>query len=116
MFIKKIATKTTLEEPGDLQRRQVLKQGFSSMIALSVGPIVTGCEDSNTDFAASIQKLFAATTSNIENIGPLATDPDENGFLLPPGFSSRVLAKLISQRARTVIIFGTTAPMVAQFM
>ncbi len=93
MFINKIITKTTLEEPDNLQRRQLLKQGFSSMIALSVGPVVTGCEDSNTDFAASIQELFAAPTSNIENIGPLATEPDENGFLLPPGFSSRVLAK-----------------------
>jgi hypothetical protein len=37
--------------------------------------------------------LTAGLTSNLASVGPLAATPDANGVLLPPGFTSRVVAR-----------------------
>ncbi|MEC9375935.1 MAG: alkaline phosphatase PhoX [Pseudomonadota bacterium] len=70
-------------------RRRLLKQGFASVFALSTGQMITGCgSDSHATVSPS-----NPDSSNLGNIGPLSDTPDANGFLLPSGFTSRVLAK-----------------------
>lgn len=70
-----------------LSRRTVLKQSVASMVALSTGSLLSGCHLSGSSGGG------ATTVSNIGNIGPLSTTPDANGFFLPDGFTSRLLAK-----------------------
>jgi len=71
--------------PANLSRREVLKNGFASMAVLSSGSLLSACHsDSN---------ISPVSQSNIGNVGPLSGTPDENGFFLPDGFTSRLLAK-----------------------
>jgi uncharacterized protein len=64
----------------DLSRRDLLRMGFKSMAAISAGTLLSACNSTSK-------------TSNINNIGLLSETPDENGLLLPEGFSSRIIAK-----------------------
>lgn len=75
-----------------LSRRAVLQRSLNSMGLLTTGAMLAGCNlfDDSDD---SVGSGAPAMVSNIANIGPLGVTPDENGFLLPEGFSSRIVAK-----------------------
>ncbi len=73
------------ESPADTGRREVLKQGFASLFALSGAATLSACHDDGSS--------GPKVKSNIENIGPLAAVPDANGLRLPAGFTSRIVAR-----------------------
>ena len=69
----------------NLTRRELLKNSFASLVTYSAAPMLVGCHSD------------APAMSNLANIGPLQSVPDDNGFLLPVGFSSRVVAQTDEQ-------------------
>ena len=68
-------------------RRRLLKQSCASIFAFSAGPMLTGCHQNSDDSGVG------SVLSNIGSLGPLSSTPDANGFLLPSGFTSRIIAK-----------------------
>ena len=90
-----------------LSRRAVLQRSLNSMGLLTTGSMLAGCNlfDDSDD---SVGSGAPAMVSNIANIGPLGVTPDENGFLLPEGFSSRMLLPLIDACATSPSNFFST--------
>ncbi len=77
---------TTPDDPiFDLKRRDFLRKSFVGMGWMMAGGVLSRC--STEDGAPGGNAM-----SNIANLGPLE-GPDENGLLLPAGFSSRVIAR-----------------------
>lgn len=64
-------------------RRDFLRKSFAGMGWMMAGAALSRCKSADSG---------GATTSNIENLGPLR-DPDENGLRLPEGFTSRIIAR-----------------------
>ncbi len=68
-----------------MDRRQFLRRGIGAVGAGAVLPTVA--------MAASAGAAATPTaTPGVSPYGPLRTEPDENGVLLPEGFTSRVIA------------------------
>lgn len=65
----------------DPARRAFLRKSFAGMGWMAAGATLSRCTSDE-----------GATTSNIANLGPLQ-GPDENGLLLPQGFTSRIVAR-----------------------
>ena len=66
-------------------RRQLLREGLAGFGMLLAAPIVSGCGSRDIQFLSDV-------ISNIPNLGSLQ-GPDANGLMLPPGFTSRVVAR-----------------------
>ena len=108
------------DEEGRLPRRAVLRGGLASFAAALMSRTLPGCgpgvavdagmdgggqrdRDAGTDggpvdagpvyFPTREIPAPPALISRIADIGPLAAEPDANGLRLPPGFTSRVVAK-----------------------
>ena len=73
-----------MTKPSDLifdpKRREFLRRSFAGLGWMMAGGVLSRC---STEGGAM---------SNIANLGPLE-GPDENGLLLPAGFSSRIIAR-----------------------
>jgi hypothetical protein len=115
MQSRKPRTTISSSELPDQQRRELLRAGFNSMLALSAGSVLNACgssggSDNNSATNPPTDPPTDPPTnpptdpptnpptdppmvSNIANIGPLSSTPDENGMLLPSGFTSRIVAK-----------------------
>jgi len=71
----------------DRSRRQVLREGLIGMGVVMTSPVwVSGCRNS------AGPELSPYIASNIPELGPL-NPPDENGVMLPQGFTSRIVAR-----------------------
>ena len=75
-----------IKYPAAYSRRRFLRQGMHGCLALSSGSLLSGCL-SDSDGGGRQPE------SNIANVGPLSVTPDENGLLLPEGFTSRIVAR-----------------------
>lgn len=76
-----------------MDRRQFLRRGIGAAGAGAVLPMAS---------MASARAAAAPTATPGESpYGPLATEPDENGLLLPAGFTSRIIAIAGEQVADT---------------
>ena len=77
-------------------RRDFLRKSFTGFGVLALGPsLLNACGgdgDGPDCSARPAADTSRPTTSNIANLGPLV-GPDENGLMLPEGFSSRVVAR-----------------------
>ncbi len=71
-----------------LRRRDFLRYGAAGFSAFLGGGLLSGCRD-HSDIQAAPQQIFE---SNLGNLGSLLA-PDENGVMLPPGFTSRIVAR-----------------------
>lgn len=71
-------------------RREFLRKSFLSYLSISAVPVISGCSGSDPNVFEEIFEPPPA--SNIDNVGKLGP-PDENGLMLPEGFTSRVVAR-----------------------
>ncbi|MFC4252807.1 alkaline phosphatase PhoX [Sinimarinibacterium flocculans] len=72
--------------PQGLSRRSFLRQSLASSGLIATGPLLWSCSDSGSGPGGTV--LAPSLTA----LGPLGA-PDANGIMLPPGFSSRVIAE-----------------------
>lgn len=75
-------------EPIDPERRRLLLGGLGSAGLVALGPLLSGCDGRNAG-ATMRPTQMAGPLRRIGDLQP----PDANGLRLPPGFSSRVVAR-----------------------
>lgn len=73
--------------PGE-SRREFLRKTFRGVATLAIAPALSRCGGDGGDFDYGT----VPQTSNIANLGALG-EPDANGLRLPPGFTSRIVAR-----------------------
>lgn len=79
-----------LQEQPELTRRELLKRAFASFVVFSAGSALAGCDGSSGGSGSSeSQNTQTSTGAAVDLLAPA----DENGLRLPPGFSSRIVAR-----------------------